>query len=114
MDLRPDPIEEALRAEAREFAAGYIADDGFTARVVAALPPPVEATPYWRRPAIAVMWGVAAAGAALALPGLAVDVGREAFRLLATQPISLPQIAATLAALGLASWAAAAYALRGD
>jgi hypothetical protein len=43
-----------------------------------------------------------------------VDVGREAFRLLATQPVSLPQVGVMLAALGLGTWAAAAWTLQRD
>ena len=111
-DRDGDWLEAALRADAREHAGGYIDDGGFTARVMSDLPGP--AVPAWRRPAVLGMWGAAIAGAALSMPQVALDVGREAFRLLATQPISLPQIAAGIAAIGLASWAAAAYALRND
>jgi hypothetical protein len=60
------------------------------------------------------LWTVAAAGAAIALPGTVLDVGREAFRLLAAQPVSVAQIAAMLAAAGAATWGAAAWALRSD
>lgn len=111
-DHENDWLEAALRADAREHADAYVADDGFTARVMNALPAP--AVPAWRRPAVLGMWIVAAAGAAVSVPDIAVDVGREAFRLLAAQPISLPQIGAALGALALATWAAAAYALRSD
>jgi hypothetical protein len=116
----PDPasghdwLEDLLAADAREHASAYIADEGFTARMMAQLPPAAAPVLRWRKPVVAVMWAVAAAGAAIALPEAAVDVGREAFRLLAAHPFSLPQIGATLAALGLATWGAAAYALRSD
>jgi hypothetical protein len=111
-DREDDWLEGALRADAREHLDAYVADDGFTARVMNALPAP--AVPAWRKPAVLGMWIVAAAGAAVSVPDIAVDVGREAFRLLAAQPISLPQIGAALGALALATWAAAAYALRSD
>jgi hypothetical protein len=110
----PDWIERALRDDANEHAGTYLHDEGFTARVMALLPAPVMAVPRWRKPAVLAMWATAAAGAAIALPEIAIDVGREAFRLLATQPVSLPQIGVALALFGLATWSAAAYALRSD
>jgi hypothetical protein len=60
------------------------------------------------------MWGLAGAGAIVSFPQVAVGVGREAFILLATQPITLPQIGAAVVAVGVAMWAAAAYALKSD
>lgn len=109
-----DWLDAALRAQGGEHRAAYVADDGFTARVMEALPAPVAALPAWRRPAVLAIWGTAAAASAIGLPGFVIDVGREAFRLLATQPISLPQMGATLVALGIATYAAAAWALRSD
>ena len=108
-----DWLEDVLRADAREHAAAYVADEGFTARVVGTLPD-LQPVPRWRKPAVRTLWGVAAAGTVLTLPNLAIDVGREAFSLLAAQPVSLPNIIATLAVLGIATWAAAAMALRAD
>lgn len=107
-------IEQLLEADARDHAGDYIHDEGFTARVIAGLPPVLEVAPRWRKPAVVALWGVAAAGAAVALPELALDVGREAFRILAAQPVSLPQIGAGLIALAVATWSAAAYALKSD
>lgn len=109
-----DWLERLLREDAAEHAAAYVHDEGFTAKVVTALPPSVAAVPRWRKPAVIAMWGMAAAGAAVSLPDVAVGVGREAFRLLAAQPVTVPQIAVTLIALGFATWSAAAYALRQD
>jgi hypothetical protein len=108
-----DWLDAALVADAREHGSSYIDDRGFTARVMAALPAP-QAVPRWRKPALVALWGIAAVGTAAALPGVALDVSREAFRLLAAQPVSLGQIAAVLAALGAATWSAAAWALRSD
>ena len=68
--------------------------------------------PAWRKPAVAVLWTAAAVGLALALPGTVADVAHLVTRILAAQPISLANIATGVVALGLASWAAAAYALR--
>jgi len=109
-----DWLEQALRNDAREHRDGYVDDAGFTARVMAALPAAVEVLPRWRRPAVAAIWAAAAAGMALALPGVALDVGREAFRLLAAHPLSLPQVGLTLAVLGLGTWVAAAWTLQRD
>ncbi len=113
-DFRDDWIDAALRADAVDHAARHLDDEGFTARVMSGLPPAIPALPRWRKPAVAVMWGVAAAGAALALPGAVLEVGREAFRLLAAHPVSFQQIVATFALLGFATWSAAAYALKND
>jgi len=108
-----DWLERALRDEGRDHRAGYVGDDGFTARVAASLPPPAT-LPAWRRPAVAALWTVAAAGVALALPGTVADVAHQVTRILGTQPVSLANLATGIVALGLASWAAAAYALRSD
>lgn len=110
-----DWLESALAQDAAEHAGAYLHDEGFTAKVMAALPAASQAAaPAWRKPALVGMWVAAAAGAAFALPEVAIDVGREAFRLLAAHPVSLPQIGVTLALLGFATWSAAAYALRND
>jgi hypothetical protein len=108
-----DWLDAALAADARARGSSYLDDRGFTARVMNALPAPV-AVPRWRKPALVTLWSAAALGTATALPGVALDVGREAFRLLAAQPVSLPQIAAVLAAIGVVTWSAAAWALRSD
>ncbi|CAG1008083.1 hypothetical protein BURK1_03482 [Burkholderiales bacterium] len=115
----PDPspdddwLERALAGDAREHRAEHVDDAGFTARVMAALPAPFAA-PRWRKPVEWALWGIAGAAFAAALPGLATDVARELFRLLAAQPVSLPHIAAALVAVGAATWGSAAFVLRRD
>ena len=109
-----DWLEVALRHDAREHLSSYVDDQGFSARVMSALPAPVVSLPRWRRPALVALWSAAAAGAAFALPGIALDVGREAFRVLAAQPVSLPQIAGALLAVGVVTWSGAAWALRSE
>jgi hypothetical protein len=104
-------LERLLVAEGAEHRAAYVADEGFTARVMAALPLPAD-LPAWRKPAVAALWGTAAVGLAIAMPGALLDVGREAYRLLATQPVSLSGIAGAAAAMIGVTWAAAAYTLR--
>jgi hypothetical protein len=106
-----DWLDQCLTDDARADGETYIADDGFTAKVMAALPAPVVAPP-WRKPFVIGLWGVAAAGAAVAMPSLFLDVAREAYRLLAAYPISLSGIAGAAVAMGALSCAAAAYSLR--
>lgn len=106
-----DWLDAALRAEGATHRDEYVDDGGFTARVMSALPPPAG-LPAWRKPALAVLWAVAGAGVALALPGLLNDVVREVLRILGAQPISLAEIATAVGGLAAASWAAAAYTLR--
>ena len=108
-----DWLDGALRAEGREHRAGYLDDAGFTARVMAALPAPA-ALPAWRRPAQTALWAAAGLGLALALPGTVLDVVHDVLRLIVGQRVTLGGIAAGLAALGVATWVAAAVALRDD
>ena len=105
----PDWIDGLLWRDAAE--SDYIADGNFTARVLGQLPA-VRALPAWRRPAITMLWLVAAALAAIALPGFAVDVARATYRVFAALPFSLSSLAFAIVALGAATWTAAALALR--
>ena len=106
-------LDRLLADDAAEHAGAYLSDDGFTARVMSALPA-ADALPAWRRPAVAVLWVAAAALLAPALPAAALDVARETFRLFAAQPFSLSSIALGIAAVGIATWTGAAVALRRD
>jgi hypothetical protein len=108
-----DWLDAVLHADGREHRAAYLDDAGFTAQVMAALPAPV-ALPAWRKPALALLWAVAGTGIALALPGTLVDVAHDVARLFVGHRVSLFGIAACLVALGTATWAAAALALRED
>ena len=87
-----DWLDRLLVEDGRVERDAYIADNGFTASTMAALPAPVTA-PAWRKPFVVGLWGIAAAGAAVAMPSLFLDVTREAYRLLAAYPISLSGIA---------------------
>ena len=116
-DLRSDPtdawLDRLLADDAAAHDADYLEDAGFTARVMSTLPAPV-AVPRWRKPAVTALWAAAGLAGAWALPGAALDVSREAFRLLAAQPISLSGLAAALVAVGVATWTGTAWALRRD
>ena len=93
---RPNPpttgSTRRLRADAREHRADYLADDGFTARVMAKLPAPRDAAgvAQARRDRDVGGGGV---GIAVALPGAYTDVAREFFRVAVGHPVSLAQIA---------------------
>lgn len=106
-----DWLEHALVANAREHRADYVADDGFTQRVMTSLPPP-EKLPAWRTPAVFLLWATAAVGGIVAMPDLTSEIARGVLRLLGDYPVSLSQIATGLVAMGVATWAAAAIAVR--
>jgi hypothetical protein len=109
---RPDDdwLERALRAEGVAHRGEYVADEGFTARVLARLPAQ-PSLPRWRKPAVTALWAAAGAATALALPDLYADALRESLRL-AAQPVSLPQLAAAVVLLGAAGWTGIIWALR--
>ena len=108
-----DWLEAALAAGGHEHRADYLADDGFTARVMAALPVPATA-PAWRKPALAVLWAAAGIGGAFALPGAFTELAREFFRIVGGHPVTLVEIAAAIAVVGAATWSATAWLLRSD
>ena len=108
-----DWLDAVLAGEGAEHRADYIADDGFTARVMHELPAPVT-VPAWRRPIVIALWLVAAACVATMLPGTALDVAREVVRLFAAMPFSLSTLGFGIVAVGVAMWTATALALRRD
>lgn len=104
-----DGLDAALRAQRPQ----PVVDDGFTARVMAALPPlAIALVPAWRKPAVAVLWTFAIIGIALSLPGVTQDLVREAFRVYTAYPVSLPQLAFAVGAAAIAMWTATGYAVR--
>jgi hypothetical protein len=111
-DPPADWMDRLLVADAAH-ASDYIGDQGFTARVMQALPL-AGALPAWRRPAVVALWAIAGVLLAVALPGVAFDVARAAYKLFAARPFALSSVAAMLVAIGAASWTAAALALRRD
>lgn len=111
-DPPADWMDRLLVADAAH-ASDYIGDQGFTARVMQALPL-AGALPAWRRPAVVALWAIAGLLLAVALPGVAFDVARAAYKLFAARPFALSSVAAMLVAIGAASWTAAAVALRRD
>ena len=111
-EIRSDDwLDAALAADAAEHRASHVDDDGFTRRVMDAMPPAAHA-PAWRRGALVGLWAIAGIGAAFLLPGAFVDVAREAFRLVGGHAVSLSGLAGAIVAGAAVTWAATAYALR--
>ena len=108
-----DWMDQLLVTDAAGHASDYIGDQGFTARVMQTLPL-AGALPAWRRPAVVALWAIAGLLLAVALPGVAFDVARAAYKLFAARPFALSTVAAMVAAIGAVSWTAAAVALRRD
>jgi len=106
-----DWLEQVLRADAREHAATYLPDDGFTARVVGRLPRPA-ALPSWRRPVIIALWSIVAIAVIAALPIWFEDVFRGIVTLFIGQRIRVSDIATLLALLGAITWGALFLAAR--
>ena len=106
-----DWVEGLLRADAREHDDEYLADEGFTARVMQAIPAPA-ALPAWRKPVLAGLWGLAGIGIAVALPGTAKDVAYDALHLLASYTFSVRDIAVLVLGIAAASWAGTLYTIR--
>jgi hypothetical protein len=108
-----DWLDVALRETGRDHREEYLPDAGFTARVMGALPAP-PTLPAWRKPVLALLWATAGVGLALALPGAVAETALETLRVLGEQRVSFTGIGAGLAALAVATWAGAAYALARD
>jgi hypothetical protein len=109
-DSGDDWLDAALRQDGARHRADYLDDGGFTARVMAKLPAPAM-LPAWRKPVLAAIWAAAGLGVVAALPGTAADMVHEIARIV-LHPVSTAQIVAGVSILGIASWAAAAFALK--
>ena len=102
-DTPRDWVDRLLADDAHDYAQSYIDDAGFAAKVMQQLPAPAT-LPAWRKPAATLLWAAVGLGLAFTLPGAALDVAREAFKLFAAKPFSLSEIAAVLAVLGMGTW----------
>jgi hypothetical protein len=108
-----DWLDTVLADDAREDAARYLQDDGFTAAVMQRLPAPV-ALPAWRTPVVIALWLVAGVLLASMLPQAMQDLAREAFKVVAAKPVTLSMLGTLLAAIGIVTWMGTALALRRD
>jgi len=113
IDAGADWLDDMLRDAGREHRAGYVADDGFTQRVMAQLPEPAT-LPAWRRPAVVLLWVLGIGALMFSLPGLFEQVFRGAVAMLAGQRLGLPDVAMALIVFGAATWGTLVYAVRSD
>lgn len=111
LDPRDDAwLEGLLKGDARDHDT-YLADDGFTARVMSAIPAPIT-LPAWRRPVIALLWALAGIGLLALLPGAAHEAVQQVFRLVTAHRFTLTEVATAIMALSAATWMGGLYALR--
>jgi hypothetical protein len=113
IDAGDDWLDDMLRGAGREHRADYIADDGFTQRVMAQLPEPAT-LPAWRRPTVALLWVVAIGAAMVSLPGLFEQLFRGAVAVLAGHRLGLPDVVMAFVLFGVATWSTLVYAMRAD
>ena len=104
-------IERALKADASDYTAAYIADGGFTSGVMARLPAPAV-LPAWRRPVLVILWLVAVAAVVVALPDLFYEVFRGLAAIIVGQPLTLSRIAVVIILLAATTWSTLVYAMR--
>lgn len=108
-----DWLDAALEEAGREHRAAYVADDGFTARVIGCLPV-APTLPAWRRPVIVLLWLLAGASTVVALPGAFDDAFRSGVALLVGRPLGLADLALLLLLCGAGAWTSLLYAARAN
>jgi hypothetical protein len=106
-----DWLDAALEDAAHEHRAAYLADAGFTAKVLDRLPA-APTLPAWRRPVIVLLWLLAGAAAMVSLPGAFDDAFRGTVALLLGHRIGLSDFALLLLLFGAAAWSSLVYAAR--
>jgi hypothetical protein len=113
IDADDDWLDDMLRDAGREHRADYVADDGFTQRVMAQLPEPAT-LPAWRRPIVALLWVLAIGAAMVSLPELFEQLFRGAVAVLAGHRLGLADVAMVLVLFAGASWTTLIYAARSE
>jgi hypothetical protein len=113
IDAGDDWLDDMLRDAGREHRADYVADDGFTQRVMAQLPEPAT-LPAWRRPIVALLWLLAIGAAMVSLPELFEQLFRGAVAVLAGHRLGLADVAMALVLFAGATWTTLIYAARSE
>ena len=104
-------LEQALKADAQ--GAAYVADDGFTASVMARLPR-AATLPAWRRPVLVLLWLIAAAAVVALVPDLFYTVFQGLVALFVGQPLTWSKLAVALLLLSGTTWSALVYVMRAE
>ncbi len=113
IDAGDDWMDAVLRDAGREHRADYLADDGFTQRVMGQLPEPAT-LPAWRRPVVILMWVLGLGAVMFAVPGVFEQVFRGAMAVLVGHRLGIPDIAVALLLVGATAWSTLLYAMRSD
>jgi hypothetical protein len=113
IDAGSDWLDDMLRDAGREHRADYLADDGFTQRLMAQLPEPA-ALPSWRRPVVALLWAVGACAVMFSLPGLFEQLFRGAMAALVGHRLGVPDVVVALFLFGGATVSTLVYAARSE
>jgi hypothetical protein len=113
IDAGDDWLDAMLREAGREHRADYLADDGFTQRVMAQLPEPAT-LPAWRRPAVILLWVLGVGALMFALPGLFEQLFRGAVALLAGHRLGLADVAMALLLFAGVAGGTLVYAARSE
>jgi hypothetical protein len=108
-----DWLDGVLRDTGADYRAEYVADDGFTQRVMAQLPEPAT-LPAWRRPAVALMWVLGVGTVMFALPGVFEELFRSAVALLSGHRLGVPDVVAAAVLFAGVAWMTLVYAIRSD
>lgn len=106
-------LDDMLRDAGLEHRAEYIADDGFTQRLMAKLPEPAT-LPAWRRPVLALLWVLGAGAVMTAVPAVFEELFRGAMAMLSGHRLGVLDIAAALVLFAGATWSTLVYAMRSD
>ena len=106
-----DWLDAALEEAAHEHRSAYIADDGFTAKLIERLPA-ATTLPAWRRPAIVLLWLLAGGAAMVSLPSAFDDAFRASVALVLGHRMGLADFTALLVLFGAAAWTSLIYAAR--
>ena len=112
-EIDGDWLDAALEVAAQEHRAAYVADDGFTAKVIEHLPG-VPMLPAWRQPAIVLLWLLAGGAAMVSVPSAFDDAFRGSVALVLGYRMGLADFAALLVLFGAAAWTSLVYAARAN
>jgi hypothetical protein len=102
-------LEQALKADAQGTA--YVADDAFTAGVMARLPHSAT-LPAWRRPVLALLWLIAGGAVVALVPDLFYTLFQGLVALFVAQPLTWSNLVLALLLLTGTTWSALVYVMR--